>query len=298
MTEHSTQPATQHLGVDGGTLAYELTGPTSPSAPLVVLAHGMGDDRRAYRFLAPALAASGYRVVAVDLRGAGESSTGWPSYSRTDIAGDLVALVEHLGGPAVLVGHSIAGGAVTIAAATAPHLVTAVVELAPFTRKQSFSLGDLRSTPYRRGATHLAGTLLGSEKSWARYLDVAYPATKPADHDARLAEIMAMLAEPGRMKALQAMFKSAPTDADAQLPHVRCPVLVIQGGADPDWADPRAEGEGIVAALPAGLGRLELVPGSGHYPHVQHPTEVLELVLPFLATVAPATTGAESGDRA
>jgi len=298
MTQHSTRPATQLLGVDGGTLAYEVIGTAGPSAPLVVLAHGMGDDRRAYRFLAPALAAAGYRVVAVDLRGAGESSTGWPSYSRTDIAGDLVALVEQLGGPAVLVGHSIAGGAVTIAAAAAPHLVTAVVELAPFTRKQSFSVGDLRSTAYRRGATHLMGTLLGSTKAWTKYLDVAYPTTKPADYEARLEEITAMLAQPGRMKALQAMFKSAPTDADARLSDVSCPVLVVQGDADPDWADPRAEGEAIVAALPAGLGRLEVVPGSGHYPHVQHPAEVLELVLPFLAAAAPATTGTEGGDRA
>src|SRR3712207_8413538 len=48
--------------------------------------------------------------------------------------------------PAVLVGHSIAGGAATIAAAKAPELCTAVVELAPFTRKQSMSLGDRKST--------------------------------------------------------------------------------------------------------------------------------------------------------
>ena len=292
MTEHPTRPATHHLSVEGGALAYELRGTTGP---LVVLAHGMGDDRRAYRFLAPALVDAGYRVAAVDLRGAGESSTGWPSYSRTDIAGDLLALVEHLGGPAVLVGHSIAGGAVTIAAAKAPELVTAVVELAPFTRKQSFSLGDLRSSAYRRGATHLMGTLLGSSKAWARYLDVAYPVSgsgaRPGDHDARLAEIRAMLAEPGRMKALQAMFKSAPTDADAQLARVTRPVLVVQGDADPDWADPRAEGEAIVAALPAGRGRLEVVHGSGHYPHVQHPAEVLALVLPFLSATTGATTG-------
>lgn len=301
MTEHTTRPPTQQLRVDGGTLAYEVTGTAGPSAPLVVLAHGMGDDRRAYRFLAPGLAAAGYRVVAVDLRGAGGSSTGWDSYSRTAIAGDLVALVEHLGGPAVLVGHSIAGGAVTIAAATAPSLVTAVVELAPFTRRQSFSLGDLRDSAYRRGATHLMGALLGSTKAWTKYLDVAYPVTssgaRPGDHDDRVAEITTMLAQPGRMKALQAMSRSAPTDADAQLAHVTCPVLVVQGDADPDWTDPRAEGEAIVAALPAGLGHLEVVPGSGHYPHVQHPAETLALVLPFLAATAP-TTGPAGGDRA
>lgn len=272
---------TEFLPIDGGTLAYDLTGSTGP---LVVLAHGMGDSREAYRFLTPALVAAGYRVAAVDLRGCGESSAEWPSYTRTDIAGDLVALVRHLGGPAVLVGHSIAGGAVTIAAATAPELVTAVVELAPFTRKQSIGLGDLRVSSFRRGMRHLLGaTLLGSTGQWAKYLDVAYPGAKPADWDTRSEQITAMLAEPGRMKALQAMGKTPPVDAGDQLGNVRCPVLVVQGSADPDWAAPRAEGEAIVADLPAGLGRLEMVEGAGHYPHVQFPDRVAAAMLPFLA---------------
>jgi len=271
------------LTIDGGTLAYEVTGTTGP---LVVLAHGMGDSRQAYRFLTPVLVDAGYRVAAVDLRGCGESSAGWASYTRTDIAGDLLALVRHLGGPAVLVGHSIAGGAVTIAAATAPELVTAVVELAPFTRKQSMGLGDLRVASFRRGMRHLLGaTMLGSTGQWAKYLDVAYPGPKPADWDTRLDAITTMLAEPGRMKALQAMGKTSPVDAGEQLADVRCPVLVVQGSADPDWAAPRAEGEAIVADLPPGLGRLEVVDGAGHYPHVQFPAEVATAVLTFLAGV-------------
>jgi pimeloyl-ACP methyl ester carboxylesterase len=274
---------TEYLTVDGGTLAYEVTG---ASGPLVVLAHGMGDSREAYRFVAPALVASGYRVATVDLRGCGESSVGWPSYSRTDIAGDLLALVEHLGSPAVLVGHSIAGGAATIAAAKAPALVTAVVELAPFTRKQQLALGDLRVPGFRRGMLRLLGTaVLGSVGQWRRYLELAYPGPKPADWDARLGQIEAMLREPGRMKAMQAMGRSAPVDAGAELGNVTCPVLVVQGALDPDWASPQAEGEAIVAALPAGLGRLEMVPGAGHYPHVQFPSQVVTQMLSFLGSV-------------
>jgi len=274
---------TEFLTIDGGALAYDLTGTTGP---LVVLAHGMGDSREAYRFLTPKLVGAGYRVAAVDLRGCGESSATWPSYSRTDIAGDLLALVRHLGGPAVLVGHSIAGGAVTIAAATAPELVTALVELAPFTRKQSMGPGDLRVASFRRGMRHLLGTaLLGSTGQWAKYLDVAYPGTKPADWDTRMGQITAMLAEPGRMRALQGMARTTPADAGAKLADVRCPVLVVQGSADPDWADPRAEGAAIVADLPTGLGRLEMLDGAGHYPHVQFPDEVAAAILTFLADV-------------
>jgi pimeloyl-ACP methyl ester carboxylesterase len=271
---------TQRLSIAGNTIAYDVTG----QGPLVVLAHGIGDSRHSYRFLAPALAARGYRVANVDIRGCGDSDLGWDGYSRTDIAGDLIAVVRHLGGPAAIIGHSISGGAATIAAATEPDLVTGVVELAPFTRGQSIDLGGLmRVKRFRTGYARLAKVLVrGSVESWKDYLDLAIPA-KPADWHRELGRIEAKLREPGRMGALQAMCKSSPADAGEQLPRVQCPVLVVEGDADPDWADPRAEGEKIVADLPAGLGELAVIEGAGHYPHVQVPDEVLALVLPFLA---------------
>ncbi|MBC7975147.1 MAG: alpha/beta hydrolase [Myxococcales bacterium] len=271
---------TEHLSIAGNTIAYDVTG----EGPLVVLAHGMGDSRHSYRFVVPALVAAGYRVANVDIRGCGDSSLGWSGYSRTDIAGDLVAVVRHLGGPAVIIGHSISGGAATIAAATAPDVITGLIELGPFTRKQSVALGGLfRVKRYRAGTTQLGMTaLLGSLSAWKKYLDLAYP-TKPTDWDGALGRIDAKMSEPGRMKALQAMCKSAPTDAGAQLPRVKCPVLIIQGSLDPDWADPRAEGEKIIADLPRGLGELVVIEGAGHYPHAQTPDEVLAMALPFLA---------------
>ncbi|MET7457313.1 alpha/beta hydrolase [Streptomyces sp. NPDC005574] len=275
---------TEYLTVDAGTIAYDVAG----EGPLVVLAPGMGNSRDAYRFVAPRLISAGYRVATVDLRGAGESSAQWPSYTRTDIAGDLLAVIRHLGGPAVLAGHSIAGGAATIAAAKAPELITGIVELAPFTRKQAVKLGDLRNRGYRTGTLRLAGTMMGSLSSWKKYLDLAYPGTKPADWTAHLAGIDAMLRQPGRMKALRGMMQSTPADAGAQLGNVRCPALVIEGSLDPDWVNPKAEGEAIVAEMPAGLGRLETVEGAGHYPHAQYPDEVVALMLAFLQANARA----------
>jgi pimeloyl-ACP methyl ester carboxylesterase len=276
---------TEFLSVDGGRIAYQVSG----EGPLVVLAHGMGDSRHAYRFVVPRLVAAGYRVAATDLRGAGESGTGFAGFSRTDIAGDLVALIRHLGGPAVLVGHSISGGAATIAAATAPESVSAVVELAPFTRKQSIRLADLRVRRVRRGMSRLLGAgLFGSVTLWLSYLDVAYPGPRPADWSDQRARIAATLREPGRMTVLQKMGRSAPADAGAHLGAVRCPALIVEGTLDPDWADPRAEGEAIVAAMPAGVATLALVEGAGHYPHTQFPDQVVALMLPFLAAVVRA----------
>lgn len=264
------------LDVEGGTLAYEVAG----EGPLIVLAHGMGDSREAYRFVIPGLVAAGFRVAAVDLRGCGESSVDWAGWSRTDIARDLIALIDHLGGPALLVGHSVSGGAATIAASLAPGLVRRVVELAPFTRAQQIRLGDFRVSRYRKGTLRLLGTaIFGSTRMWKRYLEVAYPGRRPADWQPRLAAIEAMLRQPGRMAAMQKMGRSAPTDAGSHLASVRCPVLIVEGSLDPDWADPRAEGEAIVAALPPGLGRLEMIEGAGHYPHVQYPEQITALIL-------------------
>lgn len=278
---------TEYLTIDEGTIAYDLSG----EGPLVVLSHGMGDSRHSYRFVVPALVAAGYRVANVDIRGCGDSSTEWSGYSRTDIAGDLVALVRHLGGPAVIVGQSISGGAATIAAATAPDLIVGLAELAPFTRKQSVDLGGLlRVKSHRAGTIQLAKVMVsGSLKSWLAYLDLAIP-TKPADWSSERARIEATMSRPEHMAVLRAMTKTSPTDAGAHLAGVRCPVLVIEGSADPDWADPRAEGERIIADLSTGLGKLAVIEGAGHYMHTETPAELLGLLLPFLGTTLPTTS--------
>jgi len=275
------------LTTEEGTIAYDISG----EGPLVVLAHGMGDSRRSYRFMVPELVAAGYRVANVDLRGCGDSSTGWASYERTDIARDLVALVRALGGPAVIVGQSISGGAATIAAATAPDVIAGVVELAPFTRKQSIDLtGLLRNKNHRTGTARLMKVMMsGSLPGWLDYLDVAIP-TKPADWAEERRRIEETLRQPERMAVLRAMTKTSPADAGALLGDVRSPVLVIEGSADPDWADPRAEGQRILDDLADGVGELAVIDGAGHYPHAETPAAVLALLVPFLRRTLTSTS--------
>ena len=171
-----------------------------------------------------------------------------------------------------------------IAAAKEPELISGIVEINPFTRTQKLSLGGFfRIGRYRKGLTLLMRTqFLRSLKAWMRYLDLAYP-TKPADYPEYMAALRAKLLEPGRMAEFLKTGKSTPADAAAQLPKVRCAALIIMGAEDPDFADPRAEGDAIVAALPAGRGTVAMVEAVGHYPHAGNADAVAALVIPFLA---------------
>lgn len=276
---------TEFVTLEHGRIACDVAG----DGPLVVLSHGMGTWRREFRHLVGPLVAAGYRVANADMRGHGESSSNWPSVtgkeaiSRTDVAHDLLGVIRHFGGPAVIVGHSLSGGSATIAAAEAPELVSAIVEIDPFTLTQQLHIGTMiTSRRYRRGMVRLLATQgLRSFRWWFRYLEIAYP-TKPADHEEFLAGLRTILRQPDRWAEFMKTGATTPADAHARIADIRCPALVLMGTQDPDFADPRAEAEAIVAAMPAGLGRVAMVEGGGHYPHAQCADRVAELVIPFL----------------
>ena len=85
---------TEFLTIAGGRTAYDISGPP------MLLTRGLDDARQVCRFLAPQLAGAGYRAAVIEMRGHGEASANWPSLTRTSVAGDILALTGHLGGPA------------------------------------------------------------------------------------------------------------------------------------------------------------------------------------------------------
>ena len=91
-----------------------------PAAPPIIFAHGGGQPRHAWRGAAKALAFEGYRSIALDLRGHGESD--WAAdgdYSLEAIARDLIEVGERVaggGGRPHIVGASLGGLAAIVAA--------------------------------------------------------------------------------------------------------------------------------------------------------------------------------------
>ncbi len=89
----------------------------SVDGPLVVLQHGGGQTRHAWKTAGEVLGAAGYYAIAFDARGHGDSD--WSSdgiYGQDVMADDLLYVLEQLGGRRpVLVGASMGGGTSLVA---------------------------------------------------------------------------------------------------------------------------------------------------------------------------------------
>ena len=239
--------AVRHLDRPGGRVAYDVAG----QGPLVLLVPGMGDLRSTYRHLVPALRGAGYRVA---------------------VGGERRVAVSV---PAVLVGSSMGAGAAVWAAAERPDLVLGLVLVGPFVR-------DPNTGAAARRGLRLAMTPLWAATVWKSYLPRLYAGTRPADFDAHRDQVVASLRRPGYARAFSRTTRVGHAEAAARLGQVRSPALVVMGALDPDFPSPADEAEWVAGRLG---GRVEMVPGAGHYPHSQRPDLTAAAVLDFLARV-------------
>jgi pimeloyl-ACP methyl ester carboxylesterase len=276
--DESTAPqlpggSTCYLDRPGGQVGYEVAG----AGALVVLVPGMGDLRAGYRYLAPALREVGYRVACTDLRGHGDSDATFTSYGDEDTANDVVALIEALGGPAVIVGNSMAAGSAVLVAAQRPELVGGLVLVGPFVR-------DPRVSAVQRVLLRAAMAPPWAAVSWKFYLPKLYAGRRPDDFVAYRDQAVASLRRPGYAKAFSVTTRTSHAAAENALPQVNAPTLVVMGERDPDFPDPKAEADWIGQALHA---TVVIVPDAGHYPQSQQPDTTTSVILSFLSTVSP-----------
>ncbi|GAB2871676.1 hypothetical protein GCM10027074_44130 [Streptomyces deserti] len=99
------------------------------SGPLVLLVHGFPESWYAWRHQLPALAAAGYRVAAIDVRGYGRSSRpgAVEAYRMVELVADDVAVVDALGErSAVIVGHDWGATIAATSALLRPDVFRAV----------------------------------------------------------------------------------------------------------------------------------------------------------------------------
>jgi pimeloyl-ACP methyl ester carboxylesterase len=271
MTDSQSSTDTRFLQRPGGRIAYELTG----SGPLVVCVPGMGELRATFRFLAPALAEAGFQVAAMDLRGHGDSDVTFDRYDDVALESDIRALIEELGGPAIVIGNSMGAAAAVLVAVDHPDVMRGLVLTGPFVR-------DVPQSRLQELMMRAAMAGPWARRVWLSYYPKFYPGQRPADFEEYRARMSKSLRGKDKTRAFSRTTRTSHAQTEAVLDSVRMPTLVVMGSADPDFPDPTAEAHMIARRTE---GTAHIVDGAGHYPHAQRPDEVNPAVIEFVRSL-------------
>lgn len=277
---------------NGLRVAVLATGP--PDGPLALCLHGFPDHPGTFRHLLPALGAAGFHAVAPWLRGYPPTDLGTDrTLDPATATADANALHRALGGSgdAVLVGHDWGALVAARAAAAAPErwrrLVTLAVPPEPVLR------GAMRDpAQLRRSAYVLSAVLPGARRRFdPSRLAALWRTWSPgyAPETADLEPLTAMAADPVVRDAMLAWYRGlarAVLAGRALSPRIGLPPqphLVLHGAEDRCIA----AGYATAAAdrLPNPASVVEVVPGTGHWLHLERPAEVTARVVEFLRPV-------------
>jgi 3-oxoadipate enol-lactonase len=256
-----------------GVMHYQVTG--AKTAPAIVFANSLGTDLRIWDETVDALAPA-FRCIRYDKRGHGLSSVPPAPYRLEDLAGDLLALADHLElQHFVLVGVSVGG------------LIA-----------QRFALDH----PNRLSGLVLCDTAakIGDAKSWTERIDSVTGGGMAAIVDAVLLRWFPTSIRGGReieIAGWRNLLLSCPVegyigtcaalrDADltAEIEGIAMPTLVIVGAQDEATPVPlvRATADRMSEA------RLEVIEQAGHIPSIDQPRVMARLISDYLTEVGHA----------
>ncbi len=141
----------KHLDVSANGIRFHVV--EAGTGPLILLLHGFGQFWWSWRHQLEDLPRHGFRVVAIDLRGYGDSDKPPRGYDAFTLAGDISGLIGALGErEAVLVGNGFGGMSAFNTAAIRPAQVRAVVAIAA---AHPLSLAKMRKPDVTGGYRHL-----------------------------------------------------------------------------------------------------------------------------------------------
>lgn len=275
MTHPATQFTSQKIAVNGVTLNVIIEG----EGPDVLLVHGFPDSHQVWRHQIPALVAAGYRVIASDIRGFGQSEapTGKGSYLVENFVADLAALLDALGVDRVrLVGHD--WGAVISWAFTIAHPQRV-------DRLVAMSVGHPAAYPRGGLAQKLKGyyVLICASPIGEWFLKLfnwrmfALVASYPAEFEHWKAE----MSRPGRLYAAIGIYRdNIQLVLPRKYPKVTVPVLGIWSSGDHALSRRQMVISGEYVDAPW---RYEQVDGASHWLQLDAPGEINALLLNYLA---------------
>jgi esterase len=267
-------PADRFVTVDGLRIHYLDWG--SDEKPPLIMLHGIGRVAHTFDHIAPHFV-SGYHVMAVDMRGHGDSA--WDpkgAYLVEDYVKDIEGLAAQLRLRNIVIwGNSTGGRVAQVFAGLHPDLVTAVI---------SEDVGPERPTQLAENVARQLkqedATGWASEDDLLKQLQSSYPRTSE--------DILRALAHHGTKKRAdgRVIWKRDPAIANGFVPtelwrfvrQIKPPIIYILGGRS--TVVPAATQEELKRALPQA--EIATVPGAGHYPSEEYPADFLKIADKFL----------------
>ncbi len=278
------------LTVNGVRTFIREAGPAD--GPPVVLVHGFGGLTYTWRATLPALAAAGYRALALDLKGFGLSEKSFSQdYSHAAQADFVMATMSAVGiERAVLVGHSMGGSVIGHAALRHPERVTALVFVAGAVREAGqaeggsglpLALGALvECPPFQRWGQLLLRSQLTRERLAQTQLS-AYYVKNVVTPEVEEAYLGILQLKDWDLALLGVLRDSGRNGLPEPMSALTAPTLILWGEQD-TWV-PLERGKALHAALPQS--RLIVFPNVGHLPMEEAPTEFNAALVGFLETV-------------
>jgi pimeloyl-ACP methyl ester carboxylesterase len=252
------------------TIGYDDKG----SGPPLVLIHGHPFDRSMWTPQVEAFAARGWRVIAPDLRGYGQSTVVPGTTTLSDFARDIAALLDHLGVDGFVLSGLSMGGQIAMEcyrlfSGRIQGLVLADTFAAAETDEGKAWRNALADRLLREGMAPYADEVL--PKMMAPHNVAAQPAV--AAHVLRM-----MRGAPAAGAAAALRGRAERPDYVPMLPQVAVPALVVVG-SDDEYT-PVADAEVLRDGIPGAT--LVVIEGAGHLPNLERPAEFNEAMTHFL----------------
>jgi pimeloyl-ACP methyl ester carboxylesterase len=278
--------------VDSGGVAIHVVEQGPSDGRPVLFVHGFPEFWWSWRHQMDACAEAGYRAVALDLRGFGDSDRpeDVAAYALPNSIGDISAVIDSIGGRATVVSHDWGGALGWAYASFVPEKVDALVVM---------------NAPHPNAYSDLPKHLDQLQASWYMFffqfegvaeevlsrndfelLDAWFYGTasvKLASGD--IARYKELFARPGALTAGLNWYRANVPPASylseqrLELPAVKCPSMLLWGLDDPylTFELGRRAGEFVEGPF-----ALHVLPDTGHWIQQERPAEVNELLLSFL----------------
>ena len=286
-----------HISVNGQPFHYLEWGPKD--APILLMLHGFPEYSGAWAELAERLS-DRFRCIAPDQRGYGQSwaPTDVAQYATGKLVGDMVALIDHLGGgPVTVVGHDWGASVAYVLAARHPERVNRLIILngvhpIPFQREMARGGAQSAASQYILWLRRDGSEDRLAENGFAKLMDL-FSAKMDLSWmtQAKRVAYKTEWARPGRMRGMVNWYRASPLQVAApgqlitdlpELPRaaltVHQPHLLIWGTGDTALLTDCLDG---LEALAPNL-TIHRIDGADHWICHQKPDAVAALILDWM----------------